>query len=186
SSLASALGGAVVVLVLGLYLAADPALYDRGILKLVPKRAEQRTGEVLAHTAGQLRYWLLGKSSLMAFVGISTSIGLWFLHMPLILSLAVLAALLDFIPNVGPIISAIPALLIAFTQGPKTALEVAGLYMAVQIIESYLLAPLVFKRVVSLPPSVTLLSQVFVGSLFGLLGLILATPLSVAGLTMIK
>jgi predicted PurR-regulated permease PerM len=183
--LASALGGIVIVLFLGLYFAAEPRLYLQGILKLVPKGAEQRGGEVLRRTGQQLRHWLFGKLSLVAFVGIFTSIGLWWLNMPLILSLATLAALLDFIPNIGPIISAVPALLIAFTKGPVTALETLGLYIAVQVIESYILQPLVQKRAVSLPPSVTLL-RVLVGSLFGSLGLILATPLTVAGLTMLN
>jgi predicted PurR-regulated permease PerM len=186
STLVSVLGGIVVVLFLGLYFAAEPRLYLKGILKLVPKRAEQRGDEVLCRTGQQLRHWLFGKLLLMAFVGISTSIGLWWLNMPLILSLATLAALLDFIPNIGPIISAVPALLIAFTKSPITALEIFALYVAVQVVESYILQPLVQKRAVSLPPSVTLLSQVLVGSLFGSLGLILATPLTVAGLTMLN
>src|SRR5881227_3805571 len=123
---------------------------------------------------------------MMAFVGIATASGLWALHLPLILSLAMLAALLDFIPNIGPIISAVPALLIAFTRSPSKALWIVGIYFAVQIVESYILQPLVQQRAVSLPPSVTLLSQVLVGTLFGPLGLVLATPLTVVALTLTK
>lgn len=108
------------------------------------------------------------------------------LGIPLILSLALLAALLDFIPNIGPVVSAIPAMLIAFTNSPMLAVEVGALYLAVQIVESYVLSPLVQKRAVSLPPALTLLAQVFIGSLFGPLGLILATPLTVVLLTFIK
>ncbi len=180
SSLASAAGGILVVFVVGLYFAADPALYKRGVLKLIPKAAQHRAAEVLHRTGDQLRYWLLGKLSLMAFVAVCTAVGLWLLHIPLILSLAALAALLDFIPNIGPILSAVPAVVIAFAQSPTAAMKVAGLYVAVQVVESYLLAPLVFKRAVSLPPSITLISQVLIGSFFGILGLILATPLTVA------
>jgi predicted PurR-regulated permease PerM len=100
--LGSALGGIVIVLFLGLYFAIDPALYRRGILKLIPPSAEHRGNEVLCRTGQQLRYWLFGKLSLMAFVGLSTAIGLWLLNMPLTVSLAALAALLDFIPNIDP------------------------------------------------------------------------------------
>jgi predicted PurR-regulated permease PerM len=183
STLASALGGIVVVLFVGLYFAADPGLYERGILKLLPKNAERRGREVLRCTGQQLRHWLVGKLSLMCFVGVATAVGLWLLNMPLVLSLAAIAALLDFVPNIGPIVSAVPALLIAFTRSPVIALEVAGLYFGVQIIESYVLQPLVQKRAVSLPPSLTLLAQLLLGTLFGSPGLILATPLTVIALT---
>jgi predicted PurR-regulated permease PerM len=186
SGLASALGSIVVVLFLALYFAADPALYVRGFVKLLPKGAERRGEEVLDACEEQLRRWLLGKLSMMAFVGLATAVGLWLLNSPLILSLALLAALLDFIPNIGPIISGVPAALIAFTRGPSHALWVIGLYFAVQFVESYILQPLVQQRAVSLPPSVTLLGQVLIGSLFGPLGLVLATPLTVLALTLIK
>jgi predicted PurR-regulated permease PerM len=186
SGLASLLGGAVVVLFLSLYFAADPGLYVHGFVKLLPKGAERRGQEVLDTCGTQLRKWLLGKLSMMAFVGVATAVGLWLLDSPLILSLALLAALLDFIPNVGPIISGVPAALIAFTRGPSDALWVIGLYFAVQFVESYVLQPLIQQRAVSLPPSVTLLGQVLIGSLFGSLGLVLATPLTVVALTLTK
>ena len=186
SGLASALGGIVLVLFLCLYFAANPALYVRGFVKLLPKEAERRGQEVLDTCGGQLRKWLLGKLSLMAFVGFATALGLWLLNSPLVLSLALLAAMLDFIPNIGPIISAVPAALTAFTRGPSHALWVIALYFAVQIVESYLLQPLVQKRAVALPPSVTLLGQVLIGTLFGPLGLVLATPLTVVGLTLVR
>ena len=184
SGLTSAIGGLVIVLFLALYFALDPSLYVRGFLKLLPKGSEEDGKEAINRCAEQLRRWLLGKLSLMVFVGIATAVGLWAFDMPLILSLALLAALLDFIPNIGPIISAAPAVLIAFTHSPAVALEVAVLYLAVQVVESYILQPLVQQRAVSLPPSVTLLSQVLMGTLFGPLGLVLATPLTVVVLTL--
>jgi predicted PurR-regulated permease PerM len=169
----------VVIFFLALYFAIDPGLYRRGIIALVPKYSEVRARQVLDRLHEQLRHWMLGKLALMLFVGVFTAAGLRLLHMPLIVTLAVIAALLDFIPNIGPIISAIPAVLLALTQGPKQALLVALLYLTVQIVESYILQPLVQQRAVSLPPSLTLAAQIIIGTIFGVIGLIFATPLTV-------
>lgn len=122
----------------------------------------------------------------MLFVGVATGLGLWVLQMPLILTLAILAAMLDFIPNIGPVISAVPAVLLASGSGAGHVLWVAGLYLTVQIVESYVLQPLVQQRAVSLPPAVNLLAQVLIGILFGWLGVILATPLTVVAITLIE
>jgi predicted PurR-regulated permease PerM len=186
STVVSVLGSIVILGFLSLYFAADPDLYRRGVLKLVSKDQQERAGEVFDHVGDQLRRWLLGKLALMLFVGIATTLGLWILHMPLIAALAMLAALLDFIPNIGPIISAIPALLLASMLGGTEVLLVGGLYLIVQVVESYILAPLVQQRAVSLPPAVNLLAQILIGSLIGPLGLILATPLTVTGITVIE
>lgn len=186
SGVTSVAGSFVIVLFLALYFATSPEQYVGGFLKLLPKAAEQRGHEVLDICGGQLRKWLLAKLSMMVFVGVATAIGLWALQSPLILSLALLAALMDFIPNVGPIISAAPAVLIALSRGPQEVLWITALYFAVQIVESYILQPVIQKRAVDLPPSVTLLSQVLVGSLLGPLGLVLATPLTVVGLTLLR
>jgi len=176
----------VVISFVGLYFAINPGLYRRGILLLIPTRGEERAREVMDQLHGQLRYWLMGKLALMVFVGLATALGLWILHMPLIAILAVLAALLDFIPNIGPLISAVPAVLLALTQSPAETLWVAGLYLAVQIVESYILQPLIQQRAVSLPPSLTLCTQVMAGTLLGMFGLIVATPLTVAAMNLIQ
>jgi len=183
STALSALGSVVVTGFLALYFAASPQMYRRGFLRLIPDHRRKETGAVLDRTGEQLRRWLLGKLALMCFVGIATAVGLWLLHVPLVLPLAVLAALLDFIPNVGPILSAIPAVLLATEQGFTTALWVALVYLAVQVLESYILQPLVQQQNVSLPPALTLLGQILFGTFFGLLGLVLATPLTVVVLT---
>jgi len=175
---------AVVIFFLGLYFAIDPGLYRRGLIALVPKDNEVRARQVLNRLHEQLRHWIFGKLALMVFVGVFTAVGLRLLHMPLIVTLAVIAALLDFIPNIGPIVSAVPAVLIALTHGPKTALLVALLYLTVQVVESYILQPLVQQRAVSLPPSLTLAAQIIIGTIFGLIGLIFATPLTVVLMTM--
>ncbi|HEU5021936.1 MAG TPA: AI-2E family transporter [Bryobacteraceae bacterium] len=189
SAFSTVLSGVATLLIVGfvgLYFAAEPDLYRRGLLQLAPKSRQKRAGEVFDRLGDQLRHWLLGKLALMLFVGIATWLGLWILKMPLLAALALLAALLDFIPNIGPILSAIPALLLAFTQSTEQVLWVAGLYLTVQVVESYILQPLVQQRAVSLPPALTLLGQVLIATLFGAPGLILATPLTVVAMNLVQ
>jgi predicted PurR-regulated permease PerM len=124
SGVGAAAGGVVIVLFLALFFALDPGLYKRGLVKLAPKAAEARSEQVLCECGEQLQKWLLSKLLLMAFVGVATASGLWAMGMPLILALAILAAALDFIPNFGPLVAAIPAALIAFSRSPMLALEV--------------------------------------------------------------
>jgi len=183
STALSVIADALVIFFIGLYFAIDPGLYRRGLLALIPRNKERRAREVLDRLNAQLRHWLLGKLGLILFVFVFTAAGLWLLRMPLIITLAAIAALLDFIPNIGPIISAVPAVLLALTQGPKQALFVALLYLTVQIIESYVLQPLVQQRAVSLAPSLTLVAQILIGTIFGMVGLIFATPLTVTLVT---
>ncbi len=186
SSTVAVLGTLIIVFFLGLYFAADPRLYRSGFLQLVPKNHQDRAKQVLDELGQRLQRWLMGKFALMLFVGVATAIGLWILGSPLIITLALLAALLDFIPNFGPVLSAIPAMLLALAQGPEQMVWVGALYLGVQIVESYILQPLVQQQAVSLPPSVTLVSQILAAILLGPLGVILATPLTVAGITLVQ
>lgn len=119
----------VVVVIIGLYLASQPKMYSGGIKRLLPLRHRDRAGEVLGVIDEALWRWLLGRFGLMLVNGGLTAAGLWFLGMPLALTLGLLAGLLNFfIPNFGPVIAAIPAVLIAFLQSPQQALYVALLY----------------------------------------------------------
>jgi predicted PurR-regulated permease PerM len=133
-----------------------------------------------------LRRWLLGRFLLMISNGIITSVGLWIMGIPLALTLGIIAGLLNFIPNLGPIIASIPAILIALLQSPADALKVAIFYLAVQAVDGYLFTPLVQKWTVSLPPAITILSQVLLGILTGTLGVLLATPLAATAVVVIK
>ena len=186
STSVSVLGSLVIVFFLGLYFAADPGLYRRGMLALVPAEYQSTAAEAIEEVGRRLRRWLTGKLALMLFVGVTTSIGLWALGSPLVITLALLAALLDFIPNFGPVISAVPAVLLAFSQGPEQAVWVLLLYLTVQVVESYILQPLVQQKAVSVPPSLTLVSQMIAGSIFGAPGLILAMPLTVAVVSLVQ
>ncbi|MDQ3649182.1 MAG: AI-2E family transporter [Acidobacteriota bacterium] len=175
-----------IVLFIGLYLAADPRLYTGGLLHLVPLKKRQRASEVVETLGYTLRWWLIGTAASMLVVGVLTWTGLWLLGVPLALTLAIIAALLTFIPNIGPIIAVIPAALFAFVDSPMTALYVLLLYLGIQTVESYFFTPLVQKSTIDLPPALTIAAQVLLGVLLGTLGLVIATPLTAATLVLIK
>lgn len=122
----------------------------------------------------------------MFIVGVLTTLGLWFLSIPMALTLGLLAAILTFIPNIGPIISAIPAILIAITQSPTSAVYVIALYIVIQAVESYVITPLIQGKTIAQPPALVIFSQLIMGLLTGFLGLSLATPLLAALSVIIK
>lgn len=186
SSTVGVIGAGVVVLVIGLYLGARLEVYRRGLLRLVPPPRRARAGEVLGETVSTLQDWLAAQFVSMAVVGLLTTLGLWWLGMPLALTLGILAALLEFIPNFGPILSAVPAVLLALLEGPQLALWVLLLYIGIQTAESYLITPLVQHRIASLPPVLVIAAQLLAGVLFGFLGFALATPLLAVAMVLIK
>ncbi|WMJ74798.1 AI-2E family transporter [Cytophagaceae bacterium ABcell3] len=179
SSTLGVLADILIIFVIGIFFAADPYLYRDGIVSLFPPSQRQRLNEVIHTSYRFLSLWLLGKFFTMAVVGILSGIGLAIMGVPMAIGLAFIAFLLDFIPNIGPIISAIPAMLIAFLVSPAHALYVALLFFVVQSIESYIFVPLIYKKTVSISPVMTLMSIVFFGIITGLLGIILATPIVV-------
>jgi len=186
SSRLGALGNAAFILFVGLFLAIEPRLYIRGLLQLVPRQHQARAREVLMETGGALQGWLVAKLIAMAVIGILTSAGLYALGVELALILGIIAALLSFVPNFGPIIAVVPAALIALVAGTDTALYVLLLYAAIQAVESYGLTPFLQKRIVDMPPALLLAMQVLLGVLAGLLGVIFATPLTAAAMVMIR
>lgn len=181
-----ALANAIIILFVGLYLAIDPGVYTGGLIRLIPLARRERAREVLHVLGYTLRRWLIGRILLMTVIGVLTTLGLWLIGIPLAVGLGVLAALLAFIPNIGPLIAAIPAVLLGLVDSSTTALYVIALYVGVQTIESYLFEPLVEQRTVSLPPVLVITSQVLLGLSFGALGLLLATPLFAVGLVLVK
>jgi predicted PurR-regulated permease PerM len=181
-----AAGAAFVVFFIGLFLASQPRVYLDGIVRLLPVRKRGRARDVLAQVGTALWWWLLGKLMSMAIIGMLTWLGLWAIGIEMAAALAVLAALLTFIPNFGPIIAAVPAVLAGLLQSPTTAMWVFVLYVAVQTVESYLITPLIQQRVVSLPPALTITAQLLMGLFAGGLGLALATPLTAAALVLVR
>ena len=177
STTAGVVGNFFIVLLLAIYLAVEPGTYTRGFTKLFPIDRRPRITEIIDTTGETLRWWLVGKIASMVFIGILTWIGLSIIGVPLALTLGLIAGLLSFIPNFGPILSAIPAILLAFIASPITALYVIGLYVGVQIIESNILTPYIERMTVELPPALTVMFQIVFGVMLGAIGLILATPL---------
>lgn len=181
-----AIGSLILVLFIGLYMSVNPELYAEGLVRLVPLDKRQRAREILQAVGDTLWWWLIGTCISMSAVGIMSALGLWLLGVPLALTFGLIAGLLAFVPFLGPIISAIPPTLIAMTQSPMLALYVVLLYLGVQSIESYLITPLVQQRTAFLPPALTLLAQVLLGMLAGIIGILVATPLIAATLVLIK
>lgn len=180
------LASLVLVLFIGFYLAASPSTYTRGLVLLFPQRYHQRVRQILRELQITLTRWLLGRLLGLIVVGIATWIGLMVLGIPLALTLGLLAALMSFVPNIGPILSVIPALLLALVEGPDKALWVLVLYSGIQGLESYLLTPLVAKRAVSLPPVLTIVVQVLMAAPFGILGLLMAGPFATVLMVLVK
>src|SRR5215207_7056176 len=177
SSTIGAVGNFFIVILLAIYFATEPGMYIRGFVKMFPKTVRPRTTKVLSTIGDTLGWWLIGKAGSMIFIGLLTWIGLSILGVPLALTLGLLAGLLSFIPNFGPILSAVPAVLLAFIESPIMAVYVLGLYIGVQLIESNIVTPLIERETVELPPALTIVSQLALAVLVGGLGLVLATPL---------
>lgn len=180
------LGDIYVVIFLGIFFTASPGLYSRGMVKMVPPAGRPKAAEVLDKLGVMLRKWLKGQLFAMLVVFILTSIGLISLGVPMWLALAIIAGFLNFIPNFGPLIAMIPAVLVALMQGPGTAALVAGLYILVQVIEGNFITPMVQKKLVDIPPALIIIAQLLMGALTGGWGLVLATPLMVIILTLVK
>ena len=185
-SIGSGFADLLVVIFAGIYLATQPNFYRIGAIKLVPPTRRKIAAEAMLESERALRLWLKGQALAMVVVGLLTGLGLWALGMPSAFALGLLAGLLEFIPFAGPIIAAVPAILIALAVSPELALWVTLLYVAIQQFEGNLLTPLVQQYAVDLPGAVLLFSLIGFGTLFGTLGVILAAPLAVVMMVLVK
>lgn len=177
SSTLAVVAGILLLIFVTIYIAADPGLYHDGLLHLVPKRHRGRASEVLHETGLQLRRWMVTQAIAMLVIGSVTTVALLVIGVKAAFALGIIAGLLEFIPIVGPILSAIPAIGMAFIDSPDKALVVALAYTAIQQMENHLLIPLLMKGRVDLPPVLTLLSQAVMSVVFGFVGLLVAVPL---------
>ncbi len=171
--------GVFLVLVVGVYVALKPSFYVDAALRLVPVPRRERYREVARAIAHALRRWLVGRLVAMATIGVLVAVGLSIIGVPYPLAFGFIAAVFEFVPYVGPVAAAIPALLVALAQSPVMALVTIILFVAVQAIENYVLTPMVEHRAVHLGPAVLVSTQVLLGVLFGGLGVLLATPIAV-------
>lgn len=180
------IGDLVLIVVIGLYLGANPLPYCSGLISLVPPSGRRRAENALAAAGEALRLWLVGKAIAMVAVGALTALGLSLLDVPLALTLGVIAGALDFVPFFGPLVAAVPAILIAFSSSPVDALYTAVLYAGVQQLEGNLITPLVQQRTVDVQPVLLILGVVAFGLVFGFLGIVFGAPLVVLVTVLVK
>ncbi len=171
---------------LGIYLAYDPDLYVGGILQLFPSSKRPHIEQALKSVGFILHWWLIGRLFSMAVIGLFTGIGLWVLGMPLAFTLGVFAGIISFIPYLGPILSFVPVALLAATIGWNMVLYVLILYLIIQMLESYILTPIVLQRTVMVPPLLTLTAQVLFGMAAGVVGIMFALPVTATLIVLIK
>lgn len=185
-TIVDAILGFVLVVVAGVYLAVDPAHYHRGTVKLFPPAQHGLIDETMSDIGRTLRRWLLGKLISMSIIGTLAGLGSWLIGLPSPLALGIFAGVTEFIPIIGPIIGAVPALLLAATEGVSMVLWTLLLFFGIQQVESNLVAPLVQERMVDVPPALLVLGVGVFGALFGLLGLVLSGPLLVVAFVLVK
>ena len=183
SSTFAVTGAFLLVLFIAAYIGADPALYHGGILEMFPARERPRVALTLRRVAVVLRRWLVTQLVAMVLIGAVTTLFLVVLHVKAALPLGILAGVFKFIPILGSIFAALPALAMAFIDSPHKALVVMIGYVVIQFIENHLLVPVLMKKGVNLPPAITLAAQAMMSLIFGFLGLLVAVPLLAALVT---
>ena len=182
----AAVGGFLLIVFLSIYFAADPELYRRGVLALLPARRRAQGSEVMDRVAMVLRKWLVTQLIAMAVIGSVTTVALLVLGVKAAFALGLLAGLFEFIPTVGPLLSAVPAVAMGFLDSPEKALVVAGVYMAIQFLENHILIPLLMKGGMDLPPALTVITQALLALVFGFLGLMVAVPMLATVLVIVQ
>jgi predicted PurR-regulated permease PerM len=186
SSTMAVLAGLAIILFVAIYVAADTELYHRGLMHLFPHRSRPLAGDVLSEIATQLRKWLTTQLIAMAVIASVSTIVLLILDVKAAFALGLIAGLLEFIPTVGPVLSAVPAIAMGFLDSPEKALYVTIAYIAIQQLEGHILIPLLMKGGMDLPPVLTILAQALMALLFGFLGLMVAVPMLAAVMVPVK
>ena len=186
SSTVAVVAGLLLILVLSIYIGADPDTYHDGLMKLFPRPWRARAGEVLTAVSLALRRWLVTQLIAMVVIGTVTTVTLLALGVNAAVPLGVIAGLFEFIPTVGPILSAVPAVAMGFVDSPQKALAVIIAYVVIQQLENYLLIPYLMREGVNLPPVLTIMAQALMALIFGFLGLLCAVPMLAAVMVTVK
>ncbi|MHA3771415.1 AI-2E family transporter [Verrucomicrobiota bacterium sgz303538] len=186
TSTVSVFGAFTLVVFLGICFAIEPSIYTEGLLYLFPQRFRPRGREIFDEIEESLAHWLLARSASMTLAAALVGLSLWLLKIPLAFTLALLAGVFDFIPNLGPFISAAPAVLLGFLISPMKALHVALALFAVYVFEGYVFTPVVERKAVKLPPALTATMQILLGLSAGILGVALAAPLTATTIVLVK
>jgi predicted PurR-regulated permease PerM len=166
-----------IVLFLGLFFTGAPKTYIEGLLQLIPKGAKKGTKETIDKIGFTLTKWLKGQVFSMVIVAILKGIALSLMGIPMATALALIAGILNFIPNFGPLISMFPAILIALTLGINKAILVVVVYLIIQILDGNVITPSIQRKLINMPAALIIIAQLFMGYFAGVWGLILATPI---------
>jgi len=167
----------VMILVIGLFIAVEPRLYERGLAWMLPSASRDRFYRTMDRMGYTMRRLMAGRLVGMAVEGVGTWLLLMVGGVPMAALLGLLTGILAFLPNIGAIISGLLIVLIGFSAGVDTGLWAVFVYAAVQIVDGYLIVPYVARRTVDLAPALVLGAQLIFGALFGILGLALADPI---------
>ena len=186
TSTVEVIGGLLLILFLSIYFAAEPEFYRLGLLSLLPARKRARGAIMMDRVAVVLRKWLLTQLIAMAVMSVVTTIALLFLDIKAAFALGVLAGLFEFIPTIGPVLSALPAIAMGFLDSPAKAATVAFTYWGLQFLESHILIPLLMKEGLRLPPALTVVTQTLMTIVFGFIGLMVAVPLLATIMVMVQ
>ncbi|WP_162623112.1 AI-2E family transporter [Billgrantia lactosivorans] len=181
-----ALTNFLLVLLIGFYLVLSPRQYLSRLVLLCPPARRERLHQVLSLQGRSLRLWLVSRLISMLFVGVGVALGLVIMGVPMAGALGLIAGLLSFIPYLGPILGAIPTILIAFLEAPVLALYAIGLYVIIETLESNIVMPLAAREMVSLPPAFTVVVQLAGAAVAGVAGVMLATPIAVVAVVAVQ
>jgi predicted PurR-regulated permease PerM len=186
ANIGSAITGLAVVLVAALYLAAQPRLYVDGLIDMLAPASRPPVREGLRVVREALTAWLKGQAIGMAFVAVGTSLGLWLVGLPSALAIGLVAGLCEFVPYLGVVLVAIPTVILGFGQGVESGVLTIIVLAVVQQLQGNVVMPLAQRRFGDLPPVLTIFSLIAAGTLLGPLGVILAVPLTVVGMALLK
>lgn len=186
STTVAIIAGLILVFVIAIYIAAEPKLYTEGLVRLFPKNRRKQVVEIMNEIAITIQWWMVGQVCSMIILGTLATLGLWLLGVPYALLLGALTAFMTFIPNLGPIIAAVPILLISLTVSVETAIYVGIFYVILQGIEGYFITPMIHRRAISVPPVLIITIQFLLYYLIGFLGVLLAMPLIGCAMVIVK
>jgi predicted PurR-regulated permease PerM len=170
----------IVMVISGVYLAAQPEMYRHGLIQLFPPRLHRNAEHAVAEIGTALRLWLLGQLVQMVVIGLITTAVVWMVGLPAPFALGLIAGLAELVPYIGPIMASFPAILVASTQGTEAMIWTVVAYLVIHQIEGNLIAPLIQRHMIMIPPALTLLGIVAIDYLFGTYAIVLAAPLVIA------
>lgn len=186
SSTLTILAGVVLIIFLAIYIGAEPGVYRGWILSVIPAPHRAHMRLVLSEMSSVLRKWLVTQMIAMLVIGLASMAVLLVMGVRAPYALAIIAGLMEFVPTVGPLLSAVPAILMAFVDSPQLAAYVALAYWGIQFVENNLLIPFLMRGEMDLPPAITLVAQALMTIVFGFIGLMVAVPLTAAVLVPIR